>query len=829
MPMISSASQSGNNLAQAVRAQSFDSPPAMFTGLIEHLGTVASIVVDDAGCTLTISDAAPILGDAHIGDSIAVNGACLTVTAFDAGDKGGWFTVWLANETLQRTDLGERKVGEQLNLERAMGAHVRFGGHFVQAHVDTTATVVDQKSDGDSLRLTFQFPEPTAERPSLLRYIIPKGYVTIDGASLTVTGVDDAARKFSVMLIQHTQEKITLSKKPLGSTVNIEVDMVGKYVEKSVVGALGGSGDSGLKAMIEKVVEEVLVKKGVPSFDGLWLWPARKGPLHIHLFEYLLTSKQVTVKVTEASPRRPYAARSPSPFKSNASNIPSNIPPPVFRPKSKVNSTATSTLVRKAASTVSPSTISRSGSVKSSVSTRTAAPSLTPRSGSPTKQLGTVRPKATVTRGLTARAVPTVQDARRHSLTGFDYASRNAPITVSDILNLSDDERTTGSSGPSPRVTAKVSRFAKQQTNVDDSLSSSPHYGSLRAQAPLRPRVPSVSSTASSSSSPFHPPSSIASTPAGRYTASVRSSASASPSGGGSHYQSFPEASSSSHAARYTSPPRTINGSAYNSPIAKVDPAAVPLPTNSPPTSALSYSSRSSVADSNSRLKVHGALEMLMGLSAQDDDDDDDDDDDEDDNDEEDIDSEAEKVRQVEREVRAEAKSVRKIADLEITNKSLLTINASLEQTKHRQAKEIRDLRRKLRESRLVLPPRDFRKLDEPEPELEEEESSDSEEEEEENEADNTKDEGYRRVKAILETLLESGRRALESTPKDFPEPVKITKVLSAYEVEEAADGDDDEADESMQQTVSFRSEDEVEELAMAHSRSPSPFVPPTS
>ncbi|KAG6889970.1 hypothetical protein C0995_012930 [Termitomyces sp. Mi166 len=210
----------------------------MFTGLIEHLGTVLSIVVDSGGCTLTIGDSGPILVDCHIGDSIAVNGACLTVTAFDKEEKGGWFTVWLANETLERTDLGERKEGDQLNLERAMGAHGRFGGHFVQAHVDGTATIVSRVADGDSLRLSFELPEGTGARPSLLRYLIPKGYVTIDGASLTVTQVDDGERRFDVMLIQHTQTKITLGQKRVGAKVNVEVDMVGKYVEKSVQAAV---------------------------------------------------------------------------------------------------------------------------------------------------------------------------------------------------------------------------------------------------------------------------------------------------------------------------------------------------------------------------------------------------------------------------------------------------------------------------------------------------------------------------------------------------------------------------------------------------------------
>jgi len=132
-----------------------------------------------------------------------------------------------------------------------------------QGHVDETATVVQTIADGESLRIKFQLPEPTTSRPSLLQYLIPKGFVALDGASLTLTGVEDATRTFSVMLIQHTQQKITLSKKDIGAKVNIEVDMVGKYVEKSVVAALGGSGADALSATIEKVVENVLRKKGL--------------------------------------------------------------------------------------------------------------------------------------------------------------------------------------------------------------------------------------------------------------------------------------------------------------------------------------------------------------------------------------------------------------------------------------------------------------------------------------------------------------------------------------------------------------------------------------
>jgi len=207
----------------------------MFTGLVEHLGTITAISPQDTtesgggGWSITIGDAAPVLKDCHIGDSICVNGACLTVTEFDSTS----FKVGVAPETLDRTDLGDRKVGDQVNLERALAAHVRFGGHFVQGHIDDTVTIISRTEDGNSLRLLFQAHESTPTRPSLIPYLIPKGYIALDGASLTLTSVSDADRTFGVMLIAHTQSRITLAKKPVGSRVNVEVDMMGKYAIRS--------------------------------------------------------------------------------------------------------------------------------------------------------------------------------------------------------------------------------------------------------------------------------------------------------------------------------------------------------------------------------------------------------------------------------------------------------------------------------------------------------------------------------------------------------------------------------------------------------------------
>lgn len=197
---------------------------------------------------MTISNCAEILDDAHLGDSISVNGTCLTVTDFGKNE----FKVGVAPETLRRTNLGSLKEGSGVNLERAVSASTRMGGHFVQGHVDTIATILETRQDGNAITFRLQ-----PRDKSVLRYIVEKGYVTLDGASLTITAVDDDSAWWEVMLIAYTQEKVVMGKKKKGDDVNVEVDMVGKYVEKSVAGYFENNGVSG-GAMLEKLVQRLV-------------------------------------------------------------------------------------------------------------------------------------------------------------------------------------------------------------------------------------------------------------------------------------------------------------------------------------------------------------------------------------------------------------------------------------------------------------------------------------------------------------------------------------------------------------------------------------------
>ncbi|HLH21502.1 MAG TPA: riboflavin synthase [Chloroflexota bacterium] len=190
----------------------------MFTGIVEETGTVRALDERDGSIALQV-EARTVCDDLRLGDSIAVNGVCLTVTAHDANS----FTVGLAPETLRRTDLGDLRPGARVNLERALAAGGRMGGHYVQGHVDGTGEIVSVRPEGDSLWMTFRAPA------ELLPYLVVKGFVAIDGISLTIT--ERRADTFSVALVAYTQSVVTLASKRPGDRVNLEVDVIAKYVE----------------------------------------------------------------------------------------------------------------------------------------------------------------------------------------------------------------------------------------------------------------------------------------------------------------------------------------------------------------------------------------------------------------------------------------------------------------------------------------------------------------------------------------------------------------------------------------------------------------------
>lgn len=193
----------------------------MFTGLIEELGTVIALNQSAEGVDLVVR-AETVLEDAALGDSIAVQGVCLTISELSPPHV----TFGLAPETLRVTSLGALSVGDPVNLERALLPTTRMGGHYVQGHVDATGTLQSIREDGDALWVTMEAP------PELLTYVVKKAYIAIDGTSLTVTDVTPTT--FSVMLIRHTQPRITLPTKKPGDPINLEVDIMAKFAEKIV-------------------------------------------------------------------------------------------------------------------------------------------------------------------------------------------------------------------------------------------------------------------------------------------------------------------------------------------------------------------------------------------------------------------------------------------------------------------------------------------------------------------------------------------------------------------------------------------------------------------
>jgi len=206
----------------------------MFSGIVEEMGRVSKLEDKDQllqwdgtiakGTELKVLSDGTVLEGAFLGASIAVNGVCLTVIEYD----GQSFTVGLAPETLRRTNLPYLKPGDKVNLERALPVDGRNSGHFVQGHVDATGDIVELKPDGDSLWVKVKVP------PELIRYIVPKGFIAVDGTSLTVCEVDTMACCFNFMLVAYTQKHIIIPLKSVGDKVNIEVDILGKYVERSM-------------------------------------------------------------------------------------------------------------------------------------------------------------------------------------------------------------------------------------------------------------------------------------------------------------------------------------------------------------------------------------------------------------------------------------------------------------------------------------------------------------------------------------------------------------------------------------------------------------------
>ena len=191
----------------------------MFTGLIEAIGEVQEVTPTPAGFRLRVTTA--IAPDLVAGDSLAVNGVCLTAVSSDASG----IHADISPETLRVTALGLLRRGALVNLERPLRADARLGGHFVQGHVDATGTIDDIRPDGDSHRLTIRFPAVLAP------YIVSKGSITVNGISLTVAGLDD--RRFDVQIIPYTWEHTNLHLAKAGDLVNLESDILGKYIVRA--------------------------------------------------------------------------------------------------------------------------------------------------------------------------------------------------------------------------------------------------------------------------------------------------------------------------------------------------------------------------------------------------------------------------------------------------------------------------------------------------------------------------------------------------------------------------------------------------------------------
>lgn len=196
----------------------------MFTGIVEAVGTILAITPKGEDVTITVDAGKLDMSDVHLGDSIATNGVCLTVVAFD--DRS--YRADLSFETLKRTGFSQYQVGDAVNLEKAMLPSTRFGGHIVSGHVDDVGVIVDRQPVGRAMEYWIEVP------PHLTRYIAEKGSVTVDGISLTVN--DIRKNGFKITIVPHTSQETTVDSFVVGRKVNLEVDVIARYLERLISG-----------------------------------------------------------------------------------------------------------------------------------------------------------------------------------------------------------------------------------------------------------------------------------------------------------------------------------------------------------------------------------------------------------------------------------------------------------------------------------------------------------------------------------------------------------------------------------------------------------------
>ena len=197
----------------------------MFTGIITTTGRITALDKTSEGARISV-EAGWDSPDYSLGESIALDGACMTVVRFE----GSAFEVEVSSESLGCTTLRSLEIGDRVNLERALALGERLGGHMVSGHIDAVGSLRSFEPAGDCLRYCFEIPK------NLLRYIVPKGSLCLDGISLTVNAIDDEAGTVEMMIVPHTQQETSLRDKRPGDRVNIEVDMLGKYIERLLAG-----------------------------------------------------------------------------------------------------------------------------------------------------------------------------------------------------------------------------------------------------------------------------------------------------------------------------------------------------------------------------------------------------------------------------------------------------------------------------------------------------------------------------------------------------------------------------------------------------------------